>query len=192
MPTVAKKAKEAKTPAGPDTVEAIRAEAAKHKPDPKRFARAAKRSDAAVRAETFEWNRSISSVDRRPIHYFRVKNESVTGILCQADAELWKGHTYKFCCERIDVPCRPPEILEPPQIIRLPGNRLLTKTIADADCLWQRVKITYLGKRFKTSRHYEKIYRVEPAPESHDVGKAGRELLAKAAADAKARKEGKA
>lgn len=182
MPPVAKK------PAVPDTPEEILGEAAKHKPDPKRFARAAKRTNAAVRAETFEWNRSLSTIDRRPIHYFRVKGESITGILCAGETELWKGTTYKCLCDRIDIPCRPAEVLDPPQIIRLPGNRLLQKAIADADCLYQRVKITYMGKRFKTSRHYEKVYRVESSPASHDVGTTGRDLIAKAAAEATAKK----
>jgi hypothetical protein len=73
-------------------------------------------------------------------------------------------------------------------MIRLPGNRLLAKAIEVADCAYMRVRITYLGKRFKTSRHYEKLYLVEPAPETHDIGTKGREVLAKAAAEAKGEK----
>jgi hypothetical protein len=192
MPTVAKKTTKARKEAAvPDTVEAIRAEAAKRTPDPKRFAKAQRRTEAAIRGDTFEWNRSSSTVDGLAIHYFRVRNESVTGILCPAQRELWHGYTFKFACERIDVPARPPEIFDPPQLIRLPGNRLLAKAIDDAGCEYMRVKITYKGKRFKTSRHYEKVYSVESAPLNHDLGSKGRAVLAKAAADAKARKAGK-
>jgi|WetSurMetagenome_2_1015567.scaffolds.fasta_scaffold197969_2 hypothetical protein len=185
MPKTAKVRKAAKESAVPSTIDAIRAEAAKRTPDPKRFEKAKRRTDAAVKADSFEWNRTSSTVDGLGIHYFRLKGESVTGILCPEERELWKGFTYKFACERLDVPLRPPEIFDPPQLIRLPGNRLLAKAIADADCKYMRVKITYLGKRFKTSRHYEKVYSVESAPESHDIGRKGRDLLAKAAADAK-------
>ncbi len=95
---------------------------------------AQRRTDAAVKADSFEWNRSSSTVDGLVIHYFRTKDESVTGILCPEERELWKGFTYKFACDRLDVPLRPPEIFDPPQLIRLPGNRLLAKAIADADC----------------------------------------------------------
>lgn len=180
--------KAAKKTVVPGTLAEIRAEAAKRVPDPKRFAKAQRRTDAAVKADSFEWNRSSSTVDGLPIHYFRTKDESVTGILCPEERELWKGWTYKFACDRIDVPCRPPEIFDTPQLIRLPGNRLLAKAIVDADCRYMRVKITYLGKRFKTSRHYEKVYRVESAPEPLDIGTKGRDLIAQAAADAKSKK----
>jgi hypothetical protein len=185
--------KKAKKPSVPATIEEIRAAAAKRSPDPKRFAKAQRRTDAAIKADSFEWNRSFSTVDRLPIHYFREKNESVTGILCPEERELWKGFTYKFACERIDVPFRPAEIFDPPQLIRLPGNRLLAKAIADADCKYMRVRVTYLGKRFKTSRHYEKVYRVESAPIGPDPRASMSPAAAKAfkaAADAKARKAG--
>lgn len=180
--------KAAKETAVPDTVAEIRAEAAKRTPDPKRFAKAQRRTDAAVKADSFEWNRTSSTVDGLAIHYFRTKGESVTGILCPEERELWKGFTYKFVCDRLDVPCRPEEIFDPPQLIRLPGNRLLAKAISDADCKYMRVRITYLGKRFKTSRHYEKVYRVESAPECHDIGAKGRDLIARATAEAKSTK----
>lgn len=183
-----KAAKAAKKDTVPETVEEIRALAANRTPDPKRFAKAAKRTEAATRGDTFEWNRSSSTVDGLDIHYFRIRNESVTGTLCPGQRELWKGFTFKFACERIDVPCLPPEIFDPPQLIRLPGNRLLAKAITDADCTYMRVTITYLGKRFKTSRYYEKVYCVVAAPENHDIGRKGRELLGKAAADARAKK----
>ena len=107
MPKVAKKT------AVPDTVEAIRAEAAKRTPDPKRFAKE-RRTDAAVKADSFEWNRSSWTIDGLVIHYFRTKDESVTGILCPEERELWKGFTYKFACDRLEVPLRPPEIFDPP------------------------------------------------------------------------------
>jgi hypothetical protein len=175
----------------PDTLEGIRAEAAKRKPDPKRFAKAKQRTDAAVKGDTFEWNRSSSTVDGLDIHYFRTRDESVTGIICPGQRELWHGYTFKFACDRIDVPCRPTEYFNPPQLIRLPGNRLLAKAIEDADCKYMRVKITYLGKRFKTSRHYEKVYSVESAPDNHDIGRKGRDVVGRAAAEAKAKKSEK-
>ena len=172
----------------PKTPEEIRERARNRKPDSAAFAKSARRTDAAIKGGNFEWNRSFSTVDQVPIHYFRVRDESVTGIICEEESELWKGFTFKMLCDRQDVPGLAPTIHDPPQLIRLPGNRLLRKAITDAKCHYLRVRVTYLGKRFKTSRHYEKVYRVESAPESHDIGKAGRELLAKAAKEAKTKR----
>ncbi|MCU0916908.1 MAG: hypothetical protein MUC88_20460 [Planctomycetes bacterium] len=169
----------------PETITAIRAEAKRHAVNPAAFARAKRRTDAAVRADTFEWNRSRSTVDNLPIHYFRVKEESVTGILCPAETELWKGVTYKIVAEIINVPGQTLQTFgDGGQLLRLPGNRLLNKIIKDADCTYQRVTITYKGKRYKTGRHYEKVYEITAAPlagaQILDT-KDGRQTLAKAA-----------
>jgi hypothetical protein len=162
----------------PETVAQIRAKAAKIRPDPAKFARAQRRSDAAQRSERFEWNRSKSTVDGILIHYFRIRGESITGILCAPDYESFKGLTYKL-------------LLDDDTITRLPGNRQLNRVIKDADCLYQRVTITYLGKRWLTTRHYEKVYAISQAPLGKaGVGPKGRKLLEQVAEEAKARKAG--
>ena len=91
-------------PQAPATIAEIRAEAKKHAVNTAAYNRAKRRTDAAVRADTFEWNRSLSTIDQLPIHYFRVKEESITGILCPPEFELWKGWTYKIVVEQIDIP----------------------------------------------------------------------------------------
>ena len=148
--------------------EDILAKAKSNKYDMLAFARGARRSLAAVRSERFEWNRSKSTIDGRPIHYFRTRGESLTGVLGAAEFELWKGVSYKL-------------ILDDGSVVRLPGNRQLNKLIRDAKCVYLRVRVEYLGKRYLTSRHYEKCYAIHPAPlkdESILDTKAGREALA--------------
>jgi hypothetical protein len=167
----------------------IYAEARKRTVNTAAFAKAQRRTDAAVRADTFEWNRSRSTVDGLPIHYFRVKEESIVGVICPPEYELWKGWTYKMVVQQIDIPGQSLQIFGAGNeiLLRLPGNRLLNKVIEDAQCQYQRVKITYKGKRYKTGRHYEKVYAITAVPlagvEILDT-KAGRETLAQAAREA--------
>jgi hypothetical protein len=169
------KPKEAKTPAA-ESVAQIKAKAATRKPDANRFRRAARYADAAMQSDRYELSRSKSSVDGLKIHYFRVEGESVTGILAEPERELWKGVTYRL-------------VQDDGTVVRLPGNKRLTKAIEKADAIYQRVKITYHGKLYtRFGGHYEKVYTLEAAPLDHDLGPKGRELLGKAAADAKARK----
>jgi hypothetical protein len=156
-----------------DSVAEIRALADGRRPNPAKFTRANRRTDAAKKSDRFEWNRSKSTIDGITIHYFRVRGETVTGILCAPQFELWKGVTYKL-------------VLDDDTVIRLPGNRQLNKLISDADCLYQRVTITYEGKIWRQSHHYEKVYTLSPAPfGGESATAAGRALIAQAAADAK-------
>lgn len=172
---MAKKTKE-KTEVVPDSVAEIRALAKGRRANPAKFQRANRRTDAAKKSDRFEWNRSKSTIDAIPIHYFRVRGESVTGILCAPQFERWKGVTYKL-------------VLDDDTVIRLPGNRQLNKLIDAADCLYQRVTITYEGKIWRASHHYEKVYTLSPAPLSGESATpAGRALIAQAAADARKRK----
>lgn len=162
----------------PESVEDIRKKAAKRKLDPAKLKKVAKYSDAAEANPRFEFSRGKSAVDGLPIHYFRVPGDYVVGVLCPPDQELWKGVTYKL-------------VQDDDTIVRLPGNRRLTKAIEKADALYTRVKITYLGKlHTKWGGHYEKVYRVEEAPKDRVASVAGRELIARAAAEAQARKAG--
>jgi len=155
------------------TIAQIRELAAKSKPDKAKFRRAMEHSEKCVQAGSFEWNRSKSTVDGLEIHYFRIRGESITGILCPGESELWAGTTYRI-------------VLDDDTILRIPGNRQLKRIIKAADCVYQRVTITYLGKRWLASRHYEKTYQLDAAPLGKaGVGKAGREILAKTAAEAK-------
>lgn len=158
-----------------ETVEQIRAKAAAATPDPAKFKRAMRHTEAALVADGYEWNRSKSTVDGLPIHYFRVRGEALTGILGAADYELWKGHTYRL-------------ILDDGTVVRLPGNRQLNKLIKASECVYQRITITYLGKLYRHSHHYEKVYSIVPAP-NEGVGRAGRKLIQQAAAEAAAKRQ---
>lgn len=166
-----------KTEVVPDSVAEIRALAHGRRANPAKFTRANRRTDAAKKSDRFEWNRSKSTIDGITIHYFRVRGESVTGILCAPQFELWKGVTYKL-------------VLDDDTILRLPGNRQLNKLIKDADCLYQRVTITYEGKLWRQSHHYEKVYTLSPAPLSNEpMTAAGKSVLARAVAESKAKKQ---
>jgi hypothetical protein len=160
----------------PESPDEILAASRKCASDPGKFARAERRTAAAMRSERFEWNRSKSTVDGRLMHYFRLRGESITGVLGKPSYESWKGVSY-------------PIVLDDGTVVRLPGNRQLIKLIETADCVHQRITITYLGKRYLTSRHYEKVYRIAPAPLGKDgVGQTGRRIVEQAAAEAKRRK----
>ncbi len=163
--TVEKEAKSRKA----ESVEEILAKAKATKYDMLAFARGARRSLAAVRSERYEWNRTKSTIDSLAIHYFRTPGETLTGILGPAEFELWKGVSYRL-------------ILDDGSVVRLPGNRQLNRLIKDSGCVYLRVRIEYLGKRWLTTRHYEKCYAIHPAPlkdESILDTKAGRETMAK-------------
>ena len=71
-------------------------------------------------------------------------------------------------------------------VVCVPGNRRLVKAFRTSKAFFQRITITYLGKLNKSHSHYEKVYSVELSPpDKEGVGKVGREILAKASADAK-------
>lgn len=172
-----KKAKESAV----ETPAQILAAAKKATYDMLAFARGAKTSAAAIRSERFEWNRSQSTIDDSPIHYFRTRGETLTGTLGPAEFESWKGTTHKL-------------VLDDGSFVRLPGNRQLTKLIARTKCVYLRITIEYLGKRWLTSRHYEKVYAIHPAPlsaESIADTKEGRAVLAQVGASTKANKGGR-
>jgi hypothetical protein len=141
-----------RVPKETETADEILAKATTRKPNPEKFARVQEHVDAAVASDRFEFSRTKSCVDGLPIHYFRTVGESVTGVLASPESELWKGVTYKL-------------VQDDGAVIRLPGNRRLNKAIKTADCLYQRVTITYLGKLYtRFGGHYEKVYTIVPAP----------------------------
>lgn len=153
----------------PETPEEILAAAkAAQKPyDMLAFARVAKQTAAALRSERFELNRAKSTVDQRPIHYFRVRGESITGTLGKPNLEMWGTSSY-------------PLVLDDGTVVRIPGNRDLQRKLNRLNCVHQRITIEYLGKRNLTTAHYEKIYAIHPAPlaaESIADTKAGRTAL---------------
>jgi hypothetical protein len=136
--------------------ETILTESAKHKPDPRAFARAKKYADKACQSKRFDSLNRQRTGDGLPIKRFRVPGESVVGTLGEARSE-WQGETTI------------PFVLDDGQVIALPGNRRLQKAIAKAKATFLRVKIRYLSKLRTNAGHYEKVYSVELAP----LGKGG-------------------
>ena len=156
-----------------ETPEEILAAAKKAKYDMLAFARHGRRVVAALASERYEWNRSKSTVDGRLMHYFRERGETLTGTLGKPNYENWKGLSYPVVMD------------DGKTIVRIPGNRRLQTEIERLKCIHQRITIEYLGKRYLTSRHYEKIYAIHPAPLGKDgSGKDGRRILEQAAGDA--------
>lgn len=152
--------------------DALLAKAVQRKADPDKFSRAARLTRAAVKSPRHEYNRFFSCVDQLPIHYFHAVGESLTGILGEPDQEMWRGSTY-------------PLLLDDGRVVRLPGNRMLHKLIDAADCIGQRVTITYKGKLYyRYGGHYQKVFSLEPAPLDAAMTKKGRELLDKIQGDA--------
>jgi hypothetical protein len=168
-------------------------QAKKKVPNAEKFRQAKMYARQATRSQTFEDNYGKSSIDGLPIHHFYQKGEFVIGIIGESQGEIHGPSSYPF---QIDLLHSPPNhiVFSPPRIIRLPGNRRLAAAIRKADCLYQRIKVTYLGKKYqKLGGWYEKVYLVESAPlDKEPMTQEGRELLAKAAAEAETRKaEGK-
>jgi hypothetical protein len=141
--------------------------------DEVKFKAAQRYTNAAMKSERFEFSRLRSAHDGLPIRYFRTPGESLTGFLGPPAQEIWKGSTY-------------PLVLDDGRVIRLPGNRRLKLAIEKADCLYQRITITYVGKLFtRFGGHYEKVYRIDAAPFSGEkTTAAGAEAVARAMASA--------
>jgi hypothetical protein len=140
-----------RTPAEKKLADPLLIESVVHEPDPNAFARAAKYADAAEKSRHYERTRLRSTIDNLPIHYFHKIGESITGILGEPQGELWMASTY-------------PLALDDGTVVRLPGNRRLMRAIQLAKCIGQRITIIYRGKLYRPGGHYEKIYRLEPAP----------------------------
>ncbi len=160
--------------------EKLLAHASTRKADPNKFSRAGRLSKAAQKSPRFEYNRFFSIIDDLPIHYFHSVGESITGILGEPGQEMWRGSTYPLLVHEINgTP------IDGERVIRLPGNRMLHKLIDAAECIGQRVTITYKGKLFyRYGGHYQKVYDLQPAPLDEAMTKKGRELLAKIQAEA--------
>lgn len=178
------------TPADAEFVQRLTDQAKKRTPDPEKFRRAKAYSDAAEKNQRFEDHYNRSSIDGRPIHHFHHKGEYVIGCLGECQGETFGPSSFPFALDVKGQTGGDREEFDPPRAIRLPGNRRLAAAIRKADALYQRIKITYLGKlHAKTGGHYEKVYRIEPAPLSQEpMPAAGKSLLAKAAAEAASRK----
>lgn len=126
--------------------------AAKKKADPNKHARAQRLTKAAEKSPRFEYNRGFSVIDQLPIHYFHDRGETLTGILGEPGQEIWHGSTY-------------PLLLDSGRVVRLPGNKNLSKLIQAGDYIGLRVTIEYRGKKYiRYGGHYEKIYKIELAP----------------------------
>ena len=121
-------------------------------PDPQKFRQAKAYSDAAAKSPWFEDNYHKSSIDGLSIHHFHQRGETLVGIIGE-----WEGESHGPSSARFK--------LDDGRVIRVPGNRRLLIAVRKADAMYQRVKITYLGKKNqKTGGHYEKVYLVEAAP----------------------------
>jgi hypothetical protein len=149
--------------------DAILEKAKKRTPNKEKFKQAATYAENAERADRFELNYGKSSIDGRPIHHFYKIGENLVGVIGEAQGETHGPSSFPF-------------VLDDETVIRVPGNRRLAIAIRKADCLYQRVRITYRGKlHAKTGGHYEKVYLVEAAPLVKErVTPAGRDPLSKA------------
>jgi hypothetical protein len=186
--------KRRRSPGGVATTERLIEPSKVRAPDPEKFRRARQYSDTAEQNKRFEENYGKSSIDGRTIHHFHRKGEFVIGIIGEAQGETYGPSSFPFELHTI---CNGQggeyQSFEPPRMIRLPGNRRLAIAVRKADCLYQRIKVTYKGKlHAKVGGHYEKVYLVEEAPLSKEPATpAGRALVEKAVADAKAGKDGR-
>jgi hypothetical protein len=135
-------------------------QAKKRTPNAEKFRQARKYADAATKNPRFEENYGKSSIDGLPIHHFHRKGEFVVGTIGECQGETYGPSSFPFQVDIIDgTP------VEGNRVIRLPGNRRLQLAIRKADCLYQRIRVTYRGKlHAKTGGQYEKVYLVEPAP----------------------------
>lgn len=180
--TKKKKARRRKVAASAaETAATLTAESKRKKADPKKFDRAARYTLVRTQRRSFDWQRGFSSVDAVKIVRLRKEGEQITGILGESQPELWGEATY-------------PLLLDDGTLVRLPANFLLRKVIKLADCIHQRVTITYLGKDFSSpiGGHYKKVFRVDPAPLGKDgVGPKGAEILSQAMRDALADRDAK-
>jgi hypothetical protein len=149
--------------------DAILEKAKKRTPNKAKFKQAAMYADNAERADQFELNYGKSSIDGRPIHHFYKIGESLVGVIGEPQGETHGPSSFPF-------------VLDDGTVIRVPGNRRLAIAVRKADCLYQRIRITYMGKLYaKTGGHYEKVYLVEAAPlDKERVTPAGRDVLVKA------------
>jgi len=174
-----------KTLSQADVIAAIREAAKSVKPDPAKFAAAARYTEAAKKAKGFDYDRRTP--DGVHVYYFHHPGETLTGILGKPQRSTMMrgvavGWEYIY-----------PIVLDDDSLVYLPNNKRLRTAIAKADCLFQRITITYEGKKATAHGHYEKVYSVEPAPLGKDgVGPAGHKVLAQAAEEAKTRKKRRA
>ncbi len=153
----------------------ILADAAKTKPDPKAFQRAAQYTTNAKASKRFGVR--LRTPDGYPLFRFRAEGDTITGIVGKCNGQMGYGQsTY-------------PLVMDDGSIVCIVGHRRLVKALHKAKAWNQRVKITFEGRLYSSWRHYEMVYAVELAPfQDEPMPAAGRQLLAKAAADAKARK----
>jgi len=150
----------------------IRAESSKHSADPEAFDKAKRYAEATVANERFETHNRTP--DGFTIHRFWRQGEQLTGMLGQCNGQNGYGEsTY-------------PIVLDDGSVVCVPGNRRLVKAFRTSKAFFHRITITYLGKLNQSHSHYEKVYSVELSPlDKEGVGKVGREILAKAVAEAK-------
>jgi len=174
----AKKKRTKKPPTPAEVIAGIRATAAEVRPDPKKFKAAGKHTEKLTSSKDFNWDRKAP--DGVAVHYFHTIGESLTGVIGQSQrASFMRG-------KRVDFEHLIPIVLDDDALLYLPNNKHLREIIKKADCWFQRVTVTYLGKKPTSHGHYIKVYSVEPAPLGKDgVGKAGRRVVAQAAAESK-------
>jgi hypothetical protein len=174
----------AKPPTPAEVVAAIRETSRNVEPDPKAFKAAADHTEKYTKAKDFNWDRKAP--DGVAVYYFHRIGETLTGVLGQSQrCSMLRG-------VRMDYEHLHPLVLDDDQLVYLPNNKHLRECIKKANCLFQRVTITYLGKKPTAHGHYVKVYSVEPAPLGKDgVGKDGHRVLAQAAAEAKGKRRAK-
>jgi hypothetical protein len=167
-----------KTTPGADLAAEILAKAATAKANPAAFARAAKYAENAEASP--RCGAPMQTPEGLQVYRFRHPGDSLTGVLGHCNGQMGYGEsTY-------------PIVLDDGSIVCVPGNRRLVRAFRLAKAFHQRIKITYVNRLYSSRGHYEKVYKVEHAPRSGErMTKEGHELIAQAAADAKAKKGAK-
>ena len=150
-----------KAPSQAEVIAAIRQTAKSVKPNPKKFKAAADLTAKYTEAQDFNWDRKAP--DGVAVYYFHRIGETLTGVLGQPQrCSIMRG-------VRVDDEHLTPLVLDDDTLVYLPNNKHLRRVIKKADCQFQRVSITYEGKKPTAHGHYVKIYSVVPAP----LGKGG-------------------
>ena len=146
----------------------LAAKSRKRVPDPAKFRAAAKYTEATEKSPSFEDGYHKSAIDGLPIQHFYVPGDYMLGILGDWEGETHGPSSARFLVEQMQIRGIVSQF-DPPRVMRVPGNRRLAVAVRRADCLYQRIKITYRGKkRQKNQLFYEKVYLVQSAPLSKE------------------------
>lgn len=172
------KPRKGKKPPAAETPAEIRAKAARQKPDPTAFAKAARYAANAKASKRFAGR--LVTPEGYAIFRFRKEGDTLTGIVGECNGQMGYGASTYIV------------VLDDGSCVAIIGHRRLVKALHLAKCKYQRVTITFEGKIYNSFRHYEMVYTVTPAPlQDAPMTAAGRKLIEQAAAEATAQKAAK-